>query len=51
MIKSNNHVIKLLLNFNISSTFDMKDFVIYKTQQSFPDDSFETFDSLSLSLA
>jgi len=32
MIESNNYIIKLQLNFDISSTYDMKDFVIYKTQ-------------------
>jgi hypothetical protein len=37
MIESNIYVIKLLLNFDISSTFDMKNFVIYKTQQPIPD--------------
>lgn len=51
VIELNNYVIKLSLNFNISSTFDMKDLVIYKTQQSFLDDHFETFAPLSLSLA
>jgi hypothetical protein len=30
MIKSNNYVIKLPLNFDISSTFNMKDLSIYK---------------------
>jgi hypothetical protein len=51
VIELNNYIIKLSLNFTISSTFDMKDLVIYKTQQSFLDDRFETFTSLSLSLA
>jgi len=32
MIESNNYIIKLQLNFDISSTFDMKDLVIYKIQ-------------------
>jgi hypothetical protein len=32
MIESNNYVIKLPLNFDISSTFDMNNLVIYKTQ-------------------
>jgi hypothetical protein len=32
MIESNNYIIKLTLNFDISSTFDMNDLVIYKTQ-------------------
>jgi len=51
VIELNNYIIKLSLNFTISSIFDMKDLVIYKTQQSFLDDRFETFTSLSLSLA
>jgi hypothetical protein len=51
MIKSNNYIIKLQLNFDISYTFDMKDLVIYKTQQSIPNAFFETLASLSLSLA
>jgi hypothetical protein len=50
MIESNNYVIKQPLNFDISSTFDMKDFAIYKTQQSLHNDPFETSYSLSLSL-
>jgi hypothetical protein len=45
MIESNNYVIKLPLKFDISSTFDMKAFAIYKTQQSLPNDPFETSDS------
>jgi len=32
MIGSNNYVIKLPLNFDISSTCDMKNLVIFKTQ-------------------
>jgi hypothetical protein len=32
MIESNNDVIKLTLNFDISSTFNMEDFIIYKTR-------------------
>ena len=32
MIGSNNYIIKLPLNFDISSTCDMKNLVIYKTQ-------------------
>jgi len=32
MIESNNYVIKLPLNFDISSTFNMKDLIIYKIQ-------------------
>jgi hypothetical protein len=51
MIESNNYIIKLPLNFDISSTFDMKDLVIYKTQQPIPDAPFETLVSLSISLA
>jgi len=51
MIESNNYIIKLPLNFDISYTFDMKDLVIYKTQQSIPNVSFETLTLLSLSLA
>jgi hypothetical protein len=50
MIKSNNYVIKLLLNFDISSTFNMKDLGIYKIQP-IPDASFDTPTSLSISLA
>jgi len=41
----------LPLNFDISFTFDMKDLVIYKTQQPIPDIHFETLAPLSLSLA
>ena len=33
IIESNSYVIKLLLNFDISSIFDMKDLVICKTRQ------------------
>jgi len=51
MIESNNYIIKLPLNFDISYTFDMKDLVIYKTQQSIPNVYFETLALLSLSLA
>jgi len=52
MIELNNYIINLSLNFDdISSTFDMKDLVIYKTQQLIPGDLFETPTSLSLSLA
>jgi hypothetical protein len=50
MIKSNNYVIKLPLNFDISSTFNMKDLSIYKIQH-IPDASFDTTTSLSISLA
>jgi hypothetical protein len=51
MIELNNYIINLSLNFDdISSTFDMKDLVIYKTQQLIPGDLFETPTSLSLSL-
>ena len=50
MIESNNYVIKLPLNFDINSTFDMKDLVINKTQHLIPDAPFETLASLSLSL-
>ena len=32
MTKSNSYVIKLSSNFDINSTFDMKDFVMYKIQ-------------------
>jgi hypothetical protein len=43
MIELNNYIINLSLNFDdISSTFDMKDLVIYKTQQLIPGDLFET---------
>jgi len=50
MIKSNNYVIKLPLNFDISSTFNMKDLSIYKIQH-IPDAPFDTPTSLSISLA
>jgi hypothetical protein len=50
MIKSNNYVIKLSLNFDIISTFNMKDLSIYKIQ-SIPDAPFDTPTSLSISLA
>jgi hypothetical protein len=50
MIKSNNYVIKLPLNFDISSTFNIKDLGIYKTQP-IRDASFDTPTSLSISLA
>jgi len=50
MIKSNNYIIKLPLNFDISSTFNIKDFSIYKIQ-SIPDAPFDTPTSLSISLA
>ena len=51
IIESNSYVIKLSLNFNISSTFYMKDLIIYKIQQSICDDHIETIAPLSLSLA
>jgi len=50
MIKSNNYVIKLPLNFDISSTFNIKDLSIYKIQP-IPNASFDTPTSLSISLA
>jgi len=50
MIESNNYVIKLSLNFDISSTFDMKDLVIYKMQQFILDTPFDILTVLSLSL-
>jgi hypothetical protein len=50
MIKSNNYVIKLPLNFDISSTFNLKDLSIYKIQP-IPDAPFDTPTSLSISLA
>jgi len=50
MIKSNNYVIKLLLNFDISSTFNMKDLSIYKIQP-IHNASFDTPTSSSISLA
>jgi hypothetical protein len=50
MIVSNSYVIKLPLNFDINYTFDMKDLVIYKTQQSIPDAPFDIPTILSLSL-
>ena len=49
MIESN-YVIKLPLNFDISSTFNMKDLSIYKIQP-IPDALFDTPTSLSISLA
>jgi len=49
MIKSNNYVIKLPLNFDISFTFSMKDLGIYKIQP-IPDASFDALTSLSISL-
>jgi hypothetical protein len=49
IIKSNNYVIKLPLNFDINSTFNMKDLSIYKIQH-IPDASFDTPISLSKSL-
>jgi hypothetical protein len=51
IIESNNYVFKLPLNFDINSTFDMKAFIIYKTQQPISDVPFETLTLLSLSLA
>ena len=39
------------LNFDISSTFYIKNLDIYKTQQSISNDPFETLALLSLSLA
>jgi len=51
MIKSNNHVIKLPLKFNIRFIFDMKELVIYKTRQPISNDHFETLALLALSLA
>jgi len=50
MIKSNNYVIKLPLNFDISSTSNMKDLSFYKIQPT-PDAPFDTLTSLSISLA
>ena len=50
MIKSNNYVIKLPLNFDINSTFNMKDLSIYKIQPT-TDAPFDTPTSLSISLA
>jgi hypothetical protein len=50
MIKSNNYVIKLSLNFDISATFNMKDLSIYKIQP-IHDASFDTPTSPSISLA
>ena len=50
MIQSNNYVIKLPLNFDISSTLNMKDLSIYKIQPT-PDAPFDTPTSLSISLA
>jgi len=50
MIKSNNYVIKLPLNFDISSTFNMKDFSFYKIQPTH-DAHFDNPTSLSISLA
>jgi hypothetical protein len=50
MIKSNNYVIKLPLNFDINSTFNMKDLSIYKIQL-IHDASFDTPTSSSISSA
>jgi hypothetical protein len=50
MIELNNYVIKLSLNFDISSTFNMKDLIIYKIQPII-DAPFDTHTSLSISLA
>jgi hypothetical protein len=50
MIKPSNYIIKFPSNFNVNSTFNMKNFVIYSTQKHIHDDSFETHVSLSLSL-
>jgi hypothetical protein len=50
MNKSNSYVIKLPSNFNIISTFNMKDFVLYKIQPIF-NAHFENPDLLFLSLA
>jgi len=50
MIKSNNYVIKLPLNFDISSTFNIKDLSIYKIQP-IPNAPFDIPTSLSISLA
>jgi len=47
MIKSNSYIIKLPLDFDINSTFDMKDFVIYKIQ-FISNAPFETHIPLSL---
>ena len=41
MIESNSSVIKLPLNFDINLTFDIKDLVIYKTQQPIFDTPFD----------
>jgi hypothetical protein len=49
MIQSNNYVIKLSLNFDISSTFNMKDLSIYKIQPIL-DGLFDTPTLLSISL-
>jgi hypothetical protein len=49
-IESNNNVIKLQLNFDISSTFNMKDLIIHKIQPII-DAPFDTPTSLSISLA
>jgi hypothetical protein len=49
MVESNIYIINLLLNFDISSIFNIKDSVIYRLQHHIPDDSFETFISLPLS--
>jgi len=50
MIELNNYVIKLSLNFDISSTFNMKGLIIYKIQPIL-DAPFDTLTSLSISLA
>jgi len=50
MIKLNTYVIKLSLNFDINSTFDMKELVIYKTQELIHDTPFDIPIVLSSSL-
>jgi hypothetical protein len=49
MIKSNNYIIKLPLNFDVSSIFNLKDLSIYKVQP-IPDAPFDTPTSLSIYL-
>jgi hypothetical protein len=48
MIESNSYVIKFPSHFDISSTFNMKDMLIYKKQKHIFNDPYEIPTSLSL---
>jgi hypothetical protein len=50
IIEINTYVIKLSLFFDINSTFDMKELVIYKTQELIHDTPFDILFVLSSSL-